>query len=292
MRSMTGFGQARSEDDHHSIAVSLRSVNGRFLDLKLRLREEYRCVEPALREVLTGQLARGRVDGTFEIRPLGERRVKVQVHKQVVRKIHRAMGSLAQEGLLSANLSAADVLRLPDAFELLPTERGWRDNDNALLHRVLTSALDQLVESRSVEGGKLASLLDEHLAALEAVIARLGKLTTGAQQEAAENLERRLEELLGDSKLDEARLAQEVALLADRADVREELDRLQVHIEHFREIADQQGAIGKRLDFLTQEIFRELNTLGSKSRNAAVTQELVEAKNIAEQIREQVQNVE
>ncbi len=292
MRSMTGFGQARSEDDHHSIAVSLRSVNGRFLDLKLRLREEHRSLEPALREVLTGQLARGRVDGNFEIRSLGERRVKVQVNKQVVRKIHRAMGSLAQEGLLSASLTASDVLRLPDAFELLPSERGWREGDSEQLHTVLRQALDQLIESRSIEGGKLASLLDEHLASLEKAVARLAELTAEAQQEAAKNIERRLADLLGDNKLDEARLAQEVAVLADRADVREELDRLRVHIDHFRTIADQSGAIGKRLDFLTQEIFRELNTLGSKSRNAAVTQELVEAKNIAELIREQVQNVE
>ncbi len=292
MRSMTGFGQARREEDRYAITVSLRSVNGRFLDLKIRLREEYRSLEPSVREVLTGELARGRVEANFEIRPLGERRVKVQVNKQVVRKIHRAMGTLSQEGLLSSNLSASDILRLPEAFELLRSERGWRETDSALLQSVLASALEELVEARSIEGGKLASLFDEHLAGLESAIGRLAKLTANGQKEAAKNLQNRLEELLGDNTLDEARLAQEVAVLADKVDVREELDRLQVHVDHFREVAAKQGAIGKRLDFLTQEIFRELNTLGSKSRNAEVTKELVEAKNLAEQIREQVQNVE
>ena len=292
MRSMTGFGQARAEDDRYRVVVSLRSVNGRFLDLKIRLREENRALEPELRGLLTERLSRGRVDVHVEIRSLVERRVKVQVHRQVVRKIHRALEGLSQQGLIAASLTAADVLRLPDAFELVPAEEEWRPNDDAHLREVARRALDQLIESRSVEGGKLASLLDEHLDALGGLVDRLGELSSGAQEAAAEALEKRVSTLLDDRKLDEARLAQEIAILADKADVREELDRLRIHLEHFRRLTAEKNPIGKRLDFLTQEIFRELNTLGSKSRDAELTQILVEAKNLAEQIREQVQNVE
>jgi uncharacterized protein (TIGR00255 family) len=292
MRSMTGFGQARAEDDRHRITIQLRSVNGRFLDLKTRLRDESRNLEPEIRERLTEALSRGRVDIHVEIRSLFERRVKVQVHKQVVRKIRRAIESLSHEGLVSSDLSPSDLLRLPDAFELQPVEESWRQSDDALLHRVLGEALEELVDARSIEGGKLASLLEEQLVQLEARVGELAQQTAGAQTEAAAALERRLAELLGDRQLDEARLAQEVAVLADRGDVREELDRLTAHISHFRQVAAKRGSIGKRLDFLTQEIFRELNTLGAKSRNATVTRTLVEAKNLAEQIREQVQNVE
>src|SRR5437764_1184240 len=187
MRSMTGYGEASGENARHGITVSLRAVNHRFLDLQLRIGEELRGSEAALRDAIGKEVARGRV---------------------------------------------------------------------------------------------------------EARVAKLDALRGRVREEMAANRKRRLAGLLAGQGLDEGRVAQEVALLVDRNDVSEEIDRLRSHVEHFRAVMREGGAAGKRLDFLTQEVFRELNTLGAKCRNAEMTRAVLDAKVTCEQIREQVQNVE
>jgi len=157
---------------------------------------------------------------------------------------------------------------------------------------VAGEALAQLVASREREGASLQAAMEERLALLAKVADRLDALRAPVAGELAAAMKRRLAELLAGQPLDEARLAQEVALLVDRSDVTEELDRLRAHLGHFREVAAERGPSGKRLDFLTQEIFRELNTTGSKCRNHEMTRAVLDAKVLCEQIREQVQNVE
>ena len=292
MRSMTGFGQAQADNGRYSVAVTLRSVNGKFLDLVVRLRDEYRAAEAPARDLLAGELARGRVEAGLEIRPLAVGKVVVEVRKDVVRALHQASASLIAEGLVGAELTLGDLLRIPEAVEVRAAEADWQPADLDLVLSVIRLALAELVSARVLEGAKLRAALLERLAALEGLAERLEPLVPAAQQEAAEALRRRIQTLLGTVPVDEQRLAQEVAVQADRADVREELDRLKVHLQHFREVVDQPGAVGKRLDFLVQEIFRELNTLGAKCRHPEVTRLLLDAKTLGEQIREQAQNVE
>ncbi len=292
MRSMTGFGQAQGDNGRYSVAVSLRSVNGKFLDLAVRLRDEYRAAEAPVRDLLAGELGRGRVEAGLEIRPLAAGRAAVEVRKDIVRALHHASASLIAEGVVSSQLTLGDLLRIPEAVEVRPAELDWQPADLDLVLSVTRLALAELISARVLEGAKLRATLLERLAALEAIAERLEPLVPAAQQEAAEALRRRLSTLLGAVPVDEQRLAQEVAVLADRADVREELDRLRVHLQHFREVVDQPGALGKRLDFLVQEIFRELNTLGAKCRHPEVTRLLLDAKTLGEQMREQAQNVE
>jgi uncharacterized protein (TIGR00255 family) len=143
-----------------------------------------------------------------------------------------------------------------------------------------------------MEGANLAAVMEERTRALGVIVARLDTLRAPVREELGSALRRRVEELLGGQNLDEVRVAQEVALLVDRSDVSEEIDRLRSHLDHFRSILRDAGPAGKRLDFLTQEIFRELNTLGAKCRNAEMTRAVLDAKVLCEQIREQVQNVE
>lgn len=292
MRSMTGFGQAQSDNGRYSVAVTLRSVNGKFLDLVVRLRDEYRAAEAPVRDLLAGELARGRVEAGLEIRALAAGRAVVEVRKDVVRALHQASASLIAEGLVGAELTLGDLLRMPEAVEVRTAEADWQPADLDLVLSVTRLALAELVSARVLEGAKLRGALLERLAALEGLAERLEPLVPAVQQEAEEALRRRIQTLLGTVPVDEQRLAQEVAVQADRADVREELDRLKVHLQHFREVVDQPGAVGKRLDFLVQEIFRELNTLGAKCRHPDVTRLLLDAKTLGEQIREQAQNVE
>lgn len=315
MRSMTGFGQATGSNPEHAVTVTLRTVNGRFLELKVRLGDEYRASEAALRELLEGELSRGRVDAAVEVQPVGERSVTVRVHRPVVMAAHAALEELVDGGLIAEKLTAGDLLRLPEALRVEVAADRWQEADHELLLEVAGRALTQLVESRRHEGAKLASVLLDRVGELAAVVARLGDLAAGARESLMTDLRGRLEDLLqrfggaeggavGDDaetaepaqaaarNLDPGRLELEVALLVEKGDVTEELDRLTAHIEHFRHLAEGAGAVGKRLDFLSQEILRELNTVGSKCRDAAMTRQVLDGKVLCEQLREQVQNVE
>jgi len=294
MRSMTGFGQATGADGRHAVTVTLRGVNHRFLEIKLRLGDEYRASEPALQELLTAELSRGRVDAAVDVRILGERQVTVTVHRPVVMAAHKALEELVEGGLIAQQLTAGDLLRLPEAIAVQLAPDVWEDDDEALLLSVAAEALAQLVAGRANEGAKLGAVLDGLVDGLEAVAAELAELAVAARDEMAAALRKRLEELLEGSgrALDDGRLEQEVAVLADKGDVREELDRLAAHLSHCRELLAADGAVGKRLDFLSQEILRELNTVGSKCRNAEMTRKVLDGKGLCEQLREQVQNVE
>lgn len=301
MRSMTGFGQASGENRHHALTVTLRGVNHRYLEIKLRLGDEYRSSEAELRKLLQSQLFRGRIDATVEVRRLTEREAEVQVHRGVVRAAHSSFHELVEEGLLTRELTAGDLIRLPEAVTVRVAPDRWEEEDHELLLAVARQALDEMVRARSHEGERLAAFLAERVGELEDRLEKLDMLRDGALEEIAAGLEERLEKLLNQrsseptDELDRSRLAQEVAILADKSDVREELDRLSSHVNHFREISARSkspASVGKRLDFLCQEIFRELNTLGAKCRNADMTRVVLDAKGVAEQLREQVQNVE
>jgi uncharacterized protein (TIGR00255 family) len=289
---MTGYGEASGRSGRRAVTVSLKAVNHRFLDLQVRLGDELRGSEPALREALARELVRGRVEARVEVAALGERGGAVQVDLDVVRAVHAAVRELVDGGVLSGGLAAGDLLRLPAALRIASAAQGWDQADEELLLATAQAAVKQLVAGREAEGAGLAAALGERLTALETVVLQLAALRGPALEESAAALRRRVAELLAGQPLDEARIAQEVALLADRGDVSEEVDRLRSHLEHFRSVAAAAGASGKRLDFLTQEIFRELNTLGAKCRNAGMVRAVLDAKVLCEQLREQVQNVE
>jgi len=227
-----------------------------------------------------------------EVRPVAERRASVQVNMGVIREAHVAVHQLVEAGLVDRGLSAGDLMRLPEAFRVELASEEWTPEDEELLLGVAREAVAQLVASRAKEGASLAAAMEEKLGGVEGAVARLDALRGPVREEMAAALRRRLAELLAGQPLDEARVAQEVALLVDRSDVSEEVDRLRSHVEHFRAVTREGNAAGKRLDFLTQEIFRELNTLGAKCRNAEMTRAVLDAKVLCEQIREQVQNVE
>ena len=292
MRSMTGYGEASGRNARRSVTVALKAVNHRFLDVQLRLSDELRASEAALRELLARELVRGRIEARVEVRAAGQRESAVEVDGELVRAVHAAVRELLEAGVLSEGLTAGDLLRMPSAMRVASAAEGWDELDEELLLSIAAAAVAQLTAGREAEGAGLAAALEERLVGLDATVALLEALRGPALEESAAALRRRVSELLGGQPLDESRVAQEIALLADRGDVSEELDRLRSHLGHFRTVAAETGATGKRLDFLTQEIFRELNTLGAKCRNAAMVRAVLEAKALCEQLREQVQNVE
>ena len=228
----------------------------------------------------------------LDIESLVEREARVELHGEAARSIHAACRGLIAEGLLQADLSVGDLLRVPGILRVTLLPEQWGAADQELLLKVCDEALDQLLAGRSWEGVKLARILDQKTAALEEVTAKLQRRRQAVLEELGAAMRRRLSELLAGTPIPEERLVQEVALIIERSDVAEELDRLGSHLQHFRELLTQSEAVGKRLDFLAQELLREINTLGAKSRDTVMTRGVLEAKLLCEQLREQVQNVE
>jgi len=293
IQSMTGFGQASAEAAGLRVSATLRSVNHRYLDLALRLREDLRALEPELRAHFAARLTRGRVEISIEISRLGAASAEIEVDQALAVAVKQAADALVARGVLDRGPSFGDLMRLSEVVRLRPRTVAWDEDEKATLFAVLDSALDELVAARRLEGAKLAAVLEAHIADLERITGAMRDRAQAWPQMAAKQLAARLETLLADNAgPDPDRLAQEVALLADKSDVREELDRLAAHLEHFRDLMGSQGAIGKRLDFLAQEIFRELNTVGSKCRDGVITRLVLDGKARCEQVREQVQNVE
>jgi len=296
---MTGFGQGSASGERHQVSVSLRSVNGRFLDLVVRIDEQYRALEAPLRALLEDQLRRGRVEVNVDVRPLQALPARVTIQTGVVEALHRAWHDLAERGLVASELTLGDLLRLPEIVSVQLETNQAGDEEGALALAATHTALLQLVEAREQEGEQLARILGERLAELAQCAARLRGRAPAVREELHASLARRLQELLAsrpggsDARaVDDVRLAQEVALLVERGDVTEEIDRLDAHLAHFGELLAGDGSLGKRLDFLSQEILRELNTVGSKCRDAEMARTVLDAKVLCEQLREQVQNVE
>jgi len=292
MNSMTGYGQASAEGADFRATVTLRGVNHRFLDLSLRLPEEARGSEAMLQRQLSERIERGRVELTTEITAHREPVAEVEVNSAAAAALARAAADLATAGVASGGLSAADLLRMPEVVRVRGSSMDWGPEEVAVLSEALQGALTQLLAARGEEGSRLEAVVVDKVEALTALVGWLEDLRPEVQKELADGFRDRVEELLGDREIDPARLAQETALLIDRSNVSEELERLRVHLEHIREVIRQAGAVGKRLDFLVQEIFRELNTLSAKCRSVEMTRLAVDAKVLCEEMREQFRNVE
>lgn len=287
---MTGYGQAAGENETFRVSVSARSVNHRFLDLVIRLAEEYRDVEPTVRQLLDDRLTRGRVEVRIGIEPLGEGAARVVVDQEVARAIQAAATQLGGED--DAHLPIAELLRMPEVVRVQRRNLELGAEDLALVLEVTSGAVDRLVSMREGEGAQLAAILAERVRTLDEVATLLSGQREQVREQLLVNMRQRLSELLDGTQFNEDRLAQEIALLAEKMDVQEELDRLTAHLETFGKSLAAAAAVGRRLDFLAQEILRELNTLGAKCRDSRMAEWVIDGKLACEQLREQVQNVE
>ena len=292
MRSMTGFGEARLENEGVRVTARVRTVNHRQLDMVVRLPEELRPLEPQIAGCLRQELERGRVEVRLAVDHLGERPSRVEVARQAIVALRRAADELASEGLADRQLSFADLVRLPDVVRLSFDPFAWSEDDHRLVLEVTAAARDQAAAARQTEGERLSAILAGHLDELERLHAEITQRLPEAGRRLAEGFRRRLDELLEGPPPAEDRLAQEIALLVEKSDVQEELDRLRAHLEHARELLVAPGPVGRRLEFLGQEMLREINTLGAKSRDLPISRLVLDAKAACDRLREQVHNVE
>ncbi len=284
--SMTAFARHETQQPWGAVTWEIRSVNHRYLEPSFKLPDAGRALEPQLRELLRKHLERGKVEVALRIRPAEGGSIAALKLDQA-RQVVQAAGQVASLMVNPAPLSPLDVLRWPGVLEEaeLDSEAMTRDAVEAF-----SLALQQLVESRAREGEALARLLLDRLDAMVLVAAQVREAVPKIIDNQRNRLLNRLAELR--AELDQGRLEQELVYIAQRADVEEELDRLNTHIAEVRRVLKKGGACGRRLDFLMQELNREANTLASKSMAADTTQAAVDLKVLIEQMREQVQNIE
>lgn len=287
VRSMTAFTRVEDSFTQGSLTLEIRSVNHRFLDLSLRLPEDLRALEQRIRETVGKRLARGKVDINMRFQREEAAEGELEIDRELAKKISHASREI--DGLLynPAPISSLEVLRWPGVIKS-------QEMNTEVLHqsvmKLLGEALDDFVTTREREGTKLADMLEQRCAAMSEVVENVSKLMPEILGKWREKLNTRLKE--AQLELDENRVEQEIVMLAQKTDVDEELDRLKVHIAEVRRVLGENKPIGRRLDFLMQELNREANTLGSKSIDTATTQASVELKVLIEQMREQVQNIE
>jgi uncharacterized protein (TIGR00255 family) len=285
--SMTGFAAVAAELPGVSLTVDLRSVNHRYFDLSIRLPDELRAQESALRERIAAELRRGKVECRISLVRTTPGAATLAVSVERVEQVARAAADVQRHAPGAAPLGVAEILRWPG---VLAEPTVAPDTLAALAQEQLGRALAELAASRAREGAKLAAALEERCTAIEAQVARVAPRIPALHAAYMEKLGARLREAGLDP--DHERLKQELALFATKIDVAEEVQRLATHVAEVRRVLSVGGSAGKRLDFLMQELHREANTLGSKSVDAELSQASLELKVLIEQMREQVQNVE
>jgi uncharacterized protein (TIGR00255 family) len=284
---MTGYAAASADSPRGRLSVELRSVNARFLDLQFRVAEELRALEPALRELVTARVSRGKVDCRLFLNPTGAAGTPQRLNAQALEQL-RQLGDEARRAFPDAGpLRLADVLRWPGVIAESPA-------DDDAMRRIATDAcrraLEDLVATRSREGAKLAASILERVAAMRGRVQQVAPLVPQSVAAYQQKIAERLREAIGSAE--DERIRAEVALFAAKSDVDEELERLRTHLAEVERVLRAGGAAGKRLDFIAQELNREANTLASKAASQPIADCALELKLLVEQVREQVQNIE
>jgi len=298
-RSMTGYATARGEFEGWMIRVSVKSVNHRFLDVKLRIPDSLEPYEHRLRQVVRGRILRGHLDVHVSMEP-GEA-APVHVNRELLKAYVNAAEDLRKQTGGTKELDAVALLRLPGVItglaSALPETDEAQEELGKVLESYLNEALGKMDEMRRIEGRHLTEELRARVAKIGDEADQVRELVSRLRPAFSRRLEARLKELLNGTNIEPARLAQEAALLAERSDISEELDRLRSHLQQFTKLLDGAGELGKKLDFLLQEMHREANTMLSKtpgveSEALAITGLALEIKAEIEKLREQVQNIE
>ena len=287
INSMTAFARKEYRGDLGGLVWELRSVNHRYLEVMIRLPEEFRAIEPSVRELIAKRLGRGKVDCSLRFEAGTDTAASLKVNERLVLQLIEAgkeIGHLQHESVPPCTI---DIMRWPGVLEaekqdFTPLQKCAQD--------LLLESLDSMVENRRREGGRLAELIQQRCSSLQQQIV----VVRGRMPVVLDGIRERLRAKLDDlgSDLDEGRLEQEMTLLCQRLDVDEEMDRLESHLQEVGQVLERGEPVGRRLDFLMQELNREANTLSSKSNDAETTKIAVEMKVLIEQMREQVQNIE
>ncbi|MBQ7059188.1 MAG: YicC family protein [Firmicutes bacterium] len=294
MNSMTGFGRGEAEKDGFSFTVELKSVNHRYLESSIRIHHSLSVLEADIRRVLKDRLSRGKVDVFVSYQNHSDAQGQIWLNRANLEGYLKALSEASEQYQLENDLKLSSVLSLPDVLEV--DKASWDPEElRPILMDALEQALAGLIRMREEEGLNIRRDFEEKLDELAGCVEQVAERAPEVVRSYQEKLYQRMQEYVDETKvpkLDEGRLETEITIFADRCCIDEEITRLRSHISQYRKIITSKEAVGRKLDFLTQELNREANTIASKSNDLAVTQTALQMKNLIEKIREQVQNIE
>lgn len=290
LKSMTGFGHCERMQNETALTVEIRTVNHRYCDVYLRMPKQLNCHEELARGIITSRVIRGKIDVFVTLDQKSAAIMQASADETLAESYVIALRGLAERFGLRDDISATALARFPDIIRL--EKREDSADLEALLRETVTGAVEALLEMRAREGEKLGESLHANLRLIEEQVGRIAVHAPSVVQDYKERLENRIQDLLDPQKLDPQRLATEIAIFADKCSIDEELVRLGSHIIQMKGMLEEGSPVGKKLDFLIQEMNREVNTIGSKASSLEITKTVVEMKSEIEKMREQIQNIE
>ena len=291
IKSMTGFGRSTYENEGREYIIEIKSVNNRFTDINIKMPRNLNYLEEKIRKQILSNISRGKVEVSIQLNNNSDLGKKINLNTDIAKKYVEELKKLSEETNIIDNINIMDVARFPDVLNIRIDEEAEEVIEKELF-TALDSAIDSFLDMRQKEGSKIKVDLENRIEVIKQKIEQISSISAGLVDEYVVKLETRIKELLKTDVVDQKRLAQEVVIYSDKCSVEEEITRLKSHISQFLNLLNENIAIGKKLDFLIQEMNRETNTIGSKANNLEITNFVVDIKTELENIREQIQNIE
>jgi len=291
VRSMTGYGKGIAENSDAKVTIEMKSVNHRYLDLNIKLPKKLNFLESLVRNQISESIFRGKVDVYITLEEHSDACYQVSVNEAMALKYYDSISKMAENLGIDNDMRASSIVRLPDVIELLETDSD-EDSLKELVSQALSSCINQFVESRISEGRRLEADLISKMDEMIVLVDKLEKRSPEIIEEYKTRLSTKISELLDDTKIDDSRIAQEVTIYADKICIDEEMVRLKSHVTETRSVLNLDREVGRKLDFLAQELNREANTILSKSTDVEIADIGITLKTLIEKVREQIQNIE
>ena len=291
VKSMTGYGKGGAENDSASVTIEMKSVNHRYLDLNIKLPKKLNFLETAIRNRVSESIARGKIDIFITLKEHGDANLDITINEAMAKKYHEALKEMAEKLEVPCDYSVLSLAKLPDVIEVVEAEAD-EDSLKELVMNALDLAIAQFIEARLSEGARLKADLTLKMDEMCALVDRLEARSPEIIEEYRTRLSQKITELLGDNQIDESRIAAEVVLYADKVCIDEEMVRLKSHVKETRDVFELDKEVGRKLDFLAQELNREANTILSKSTDVEIADIGIQLKTLIEKVREQIQNIE
>lgn len=291
IRSMTGYGKETLSTEGREYQVEIKSVNHRYLDINIKMPKTLSYLEETIKKEISQKIKRGKIDVFITYENNSQEGKNVKINKELAKIYINQLKELAQEEKISSNIEVTEIAKFPDILTIKIDEEDDKIKEEII--QVTQQATEKIIEMKNIEGNKIEQDLLTRIEKIEKKIEEISKKSTGLIEEYVVKLEKRIKEILKTEEIDKTRLAQEVVIYADKCSIEEEITRLKSHIYQFKNlIKDNNETIGKKLDFIIQEMNRETNTIGSKANNLEITNGVIDIKTELEDIREQIQNIE
>ena len=290
IKSMTGFGKNNLAINDRNYQVEIRSVNHRYLDINIKMPRQLTYLEEIIKKAISTKIKRGKIDVSISFENNSTEGRNVKINTEIAKMYIEQLRKLAEEENILSDIQVTEITKLPDVLNI-----NIDQDDDTIKQELLESvsiATDNLIEMKQAEGNKIAEDLIRRINYIEEKILKISELSTGLIEEYVVKLEERIKEILKTDIIDKSRIAQEVVIYADKTSIEEEITRLKSHITQFRQLLKEEGAVGKKIDFLIQEMNRETNTIGSKANDLEIVNGVIDIKTELENIREQIQNIE